>query len=178
MQTQSTAGYEKMLDLISEKIIELGMDLGLECLSSVADDTAFSNKYKEVVEQLFEINWGKFKSSSIEEEFDFQGLFDYLRSPSMISHVKVAIGGTQSERKQARAIIYQEAYRFAGARTLISQKQVRKIVCSILETLRTLERKKIPLETRIINAATVEEINSHSDYNTKVLCEAINMEST
>lgn len=53
-----------MLDLISEKIIELGLDLGLECFSSVANDKVFNHEYKEAVEEHFERYYDRFKLSS------------------------------------------------------------------------------------------------------------------
>ncbi len=162
-----------MLGVLLDKIIELGIDAGLECCSSLAHDMDFDHTYKKTVENSLRRYWDRFNISSQDEEFDYQGLCDYMRHPDLLPRVKGAISGTQAERSQARNSIYQAAFHYTNATSSEARKQIRRIVNGVLETLRALERNKVPLETSVALAATVDEINEHSDNNKKEICEEI-----
>ena len=60
-----------MLGVLLDKIIELGIDAGLECCSSLAHDKDFDHTYKETVENSLHRYWDRFNISSLDTVIRF-----------------------------------------------------------------------------------------------------------
>ena len=163
----------KSMDFFSEKVIELGIDAGLGFISNRVCDKEFGRKYKKAAEDYLNRYWKKFSNASMDEEFDYEGLLEFFRRPDNIEKVKSAVSGTQAERKMARAALYNTAFEFAQARTTGARTQIRKIVSAIMDALRAMERNKVPFETKVLVADSIDEINCHSDKNTELVIDEI-----
>jgi len=97
---------------------------------------------------------------SIAEEYDYEGLWEYLRN-GMIEQIKIVISGTERERKNARRDLYNAAYAHANAKTSESMDAIRKIVSDTIEILRSLAKRKIPFEDKILAAEIEDTVIDH-----------------
>lgn len=153
---------EKM-SLLAEKVVELGIDAGLGLAEAYLRDVKVRKRYIAIVEDVFKQTEGQFEKSTLEEEFDLEGIIDFLKRATTIAVVNKAITGTQSERKNAREELYNHSIYYSQARTNESKKAVRKMVSLILTALKKIERDNISYEGKIVMADLVDEIDNHID---------------
>lgn len=154
---------------LCDTVIELGFSAGVNNIIKYAKNSQTEREFKRIIIDLLDQYQKRFDNSDIYEEFDFQGLCKCLESSDAIEYVKIAIGGTKSERKRARATLYQLSFDYAHAKTAQSKNYVRNIVSTVIDVLRTLERRIVPLEIQTIIADSVDDINNQMDSNFRVI---------
>lgn len=154
--------HKDMVANVVETIIELVCNVGLNAVFHKIKDGMERKEYIESLSEylLSQKEWNGVMS--LADEYDFGGLWNYLQS-YMLDTIKVAVSGTEKERKQARKDLYCEAYKAANATTKESQKIVREMISKTIIIVRSMARNKIAFEDKFIAAEIEDIVNNHID---------------
>ena len=159
----------KGMTIIDEKIIDIGIALGLDGAKAIAQERERVRDYEKTVLDILGHHSVEFEGAGFDEEIDLEGFINFLGTSRTTEQMRTALCGTYAERKRSRAALYDMAYLYADARTSKAKGQIRKIISAVIESLRTLERAKVSQEIRCVLEDSVDEINEHADENTRKL---------
>ncbi len=137
--------------MIKEYIVEIGIDVIKEKLIDEETTIALRKRLNDFIEKQSSIYF----NCTVEEECDFEGLFDYIRN-QLLNDVQQRLFGTKKERGIARTTILSKAVSYSQAQTSISRKQVIKVTENAIDILHYFYRSKINRELKFI-AAQIEE---------------------
>lgn len=147
-----------LVDYVLETATAAGMTAWKEHIISAKEKQELSNRINQYLNQQKKYN-GIY---SIEEEYDFQGIYEYINS-NLHSKLITAVSGTERQRTAARRDLYSGAYTAAGAKTVESKEKVRRLISCFVDITRDYLRGKISLSDRFIAADIEDSINAHTD---------------
>ena len=124
---------------------ELGLVATKHKIRSIADQKIVRDRIAAFIEKKANENF----YCTVEEEIDFEGLVEYLRT-DLLEDVKQKIYGTCKERKVAYKHIMEMTAQFAQCKTQLSYKRAQKIVTQALEILTEYYRSKTNQELRFL----------------------------
>lgn len=102
-------------------IVEIGLDAIKNEALTVKQQQDIRKQLKQFIERQEKINL----SCSREEELDFAGLADYIRT-SLLIDVQVLLFGEQKERVARQKTVISKAVVYAQAQTKLSQERAKK----------------------------------------------------
>lgn len=126
------------MSLVIDYIANLGLDAVKEKVADSSDETQIKEHIADYLEQERKIN----ELISREEEIDFGGLIEYIKS-DLTDDVKLRLFGEEDERRLARNRILAKSASYASAHTKFSVKRTEKIVSTVVDILADYYRRKI-----------------------------------
>lgn len=124
---------------------ELGLDAVKDKIESKADQKIVRDRIAAFIEEKRKENF----FCTTEEEIDFGGLADYLRT-NLLEDIKLKFFGTRIERRVAYKHIMKMTAQFAQSKTQLSRQRAQKIVTQALDILTEYYRAKINKELRFL----------------------------
>jgi len=138
-----------------ECLTELGLDVWKKYIGEKIDERKLKSELKKYIETQREY----FEISSLTEEFDFQGLVDFIKSESLTDIENRIFSVKKADRKQARESIINKAVFYAEATHKDAKEIVAKIVATCLDILRNFYRKKFSKKDYIMAADIVDAVS-------------------
>ncbi len=136
----------------------IALDVGKSIFTSGWSTHALRKKLAEYIEHEGRYN----EIVSKEEEFDFQGLSEYIQY-NLIDTYKECIFGKLVSRKTAKNTVVNQAITYANAKTPQAQKRVKKIVSTSIEILRSFFKKTIKENDLFMMAELKDTIEMQAD---------------
>jgi hypothetical protein len=125
---------------------ELGLDVVKNKIKSKAERRIVRDRIAAFIEEKRKENF----YCTIEEEIDFCGLANYIRT-ELIEDVKLKFFGTHKERRDAYDHIMKMTAQYAKSKTHLSYKRAQKIVTEALNILTEYYRPKTNQELRFLS---------------------------
>lgn len=147
-----------LVDFVLEAAASAALNAGKQYVISAVEKQELSDRINQYLNSQQKYNG----VNSIAEEYDFQGIYEYINQ-NLNEKLVTAVAGTESQRTEARSALYSGAYTAAGAKKPESREKVRLLVSCFIEITRDFFRGKIPMTDRFNAAEIVESINSHTD---------------
>lgn len=141
---------KKMVDIVTDFAIEAGKNKATE-FKEKQQIRAAIRSYIEAQQKYNEI-------CSLSEEFDFQGLIEYIEETLMAEVETWLYSVSAKERGAARKHIIASAVSYSKAETDDAKKHVTRITSNTLDIIKTCCRKRIPKSYRLTAAEIVDEI--------------------
>ena len=113
---------------------------------------------KNSIESYIETQRYHFDTYSLDEEFDFEGLSQYLRDNHAQKICERLFGETEQIRGDAHRHIVAQALAYAHATTPSQKSKVQKYVNDVLCMLRAFNEKKLPNELRYLRTSITENL--------------------
>ena len=126
------------MSIVVDCLIDLGMDAGKEYLKDKKNELLLKNEIYSYINEQSNIN----EICTLEEEIDFQGIVNYLRS-NLLCDVKRYLFGKYNERNSVKEKILCMAYEHSKACNVKQKKRVEKIVDGVLDILCSFYRSQI-----------------------------------
>ena len=99
-----------------------------------------------------------FDLCSIDEEFDFEGLLDYV-SNNLIEDMKIRVfSKLRKEREKARNTIINKGLQFSQANTKESKAKVTKLVANCIDVIRDFYKKQLTIKDYLLRSEIVDDI--------------------
>lgn len=148
--------------MIIDSIIDLALDAGIDRLSEKIDE----RKLREDLERYIKNNKKYMMLNSREEEFDFQGLVEYIHN-HLLDDVKNRIFAVdKTTRSNARKQIIEKACSYASSQPKESKDAITKYVSNCIDMIREFYKKKSNFKDSIIMSEAVYAIeNTIKDEN-------------
>ena len=140
---------------VGECVADLGLDVAKKYICEKIDD----QKLKLELVKYIESQKDYFEISTLAEEFDFQGLIEYIKSESLTDIENRIFSVNKNERKQARESIINKAISYSHAEHKEAKQTVAKIVAICLDILRNFYRKKFSKKDYIMAADIVDAVS-------------------
>lgn len=152
------------MSIITDFIVESG----LEIVEEQIHDAAAEKQVRERIESFLDKQQSLNLNVSLEEECDFSGLCEYIRS-DLIDDVKQRCYGNSKERGLAHDRIMQNACSYASANTKLSARRVMKIVGTAIDILANYYRSRVNRELRFVTGE-IEDIvkEEHEETRAKI----------
>ena len=99
-----------------------------------------------------------FDLCSIDEEFDFEGLLDYV-SNNLIEDMKIRVfSKSRKEREKARNTIINKGLQFSQANTKESNAKVTKLVANCIDIIRDFYKKQLTIKEYFLCSEIVDDV--------------------
>ncbi len=148
-----------LIKKVEECLAEIGLDVGKRHVNEKIDEYKLKSEIQKYVKHYRTY----FEFSSLTEEFDFQGLVDYLQS-ELIADIENRIFSIKTEdRRQARESIINKAIVYAEAKQKDAKENVAKITAICLDILRNFYLKKFSKKDFIMAAEIVDAVSEEVD---------------
>lgn len=158
--------------MIVDFIVEIGLEAVKDKICDVKELNDIRCRLKEFVERQAYVN----EQCSMEEEFDFQGLIEYIKN-DLINDVQIRLFGDRKERGIARETIISKAIAYSQANNSLSRRRATDIIDNAMNILRDFYKKKVNRDWKYIASQiedTIIEANSQKvDEQTEVILERV-----
>lgn len=151
-----------------DTVLGIGLDACKGKLKSVKEQVQIREKLEAYLSVELQKNW----FCTQEEEIDFEGLANYIRT-DLINDVEIRLFGEKEQRAQAREEILRKAAEYAHAHTSLSRERAISIVSNALNVLREFYRTKVPRDYLYIAGEMVDIIGEKQEQETEKLSEKI-----
>ena len=124
-------------DILLDKLTDIGLEVGKSQINKKLNEQLLRNKLKKYISEQKELN-GLY---SMKEEFDFEGLLNYILN-HLITDVQTRVFSINTvERGRAREEVIDKAVKFSKANTKESINNVKKLLQRVLILLNLFEGK-------------------------------------
>lgn len=144
--------------MIVDYIVELGLDVIKSELITANEQKAIKEWMKKFIAQ----QEGPNVNCTLEEEIDFEGLANYLRS-DLLEDVQVLLFGSSTERIVAEKVVMSKAITYAQAKTKLSCDRAQKMTETAIDILRSFYRSQMSRELRFASAEVVDSVNDATE---------------
>lgn len=125
-------------DILLDKLTDIGLEVGKSQINKKLNEQLLRNKLKKYISEQKELN-GLY---SMKEEFDFEGLLNYILN-HLITDVQTRVFSINTvERGRARKEVIDKAIKFSKANTKESINNVKKIVATSIDIIKSFYSKK------------------------------------
>ncbi len=146
-------------DILLDKLTDIGLEVGKSQINKKLNEQLLRNKLKKYISEQKELN-GLY---SMKEEFDFEGLLNYILN-HLITDVKTRVFSINTvERGRAREEVIDKAVKFSKANNKESINNVKKIVATCIDIIKYVYSKNISLQDYIIASDIVNSVTEHVD---------------
>ena len=129
-------------DILLDKLTDIGLEVGKSQINKKLNEQLLRNKLKKYISEQKELN-GLY---SMKEEFDFEGLLNYILN-HLITDVKTRVFSINTvERGRAREEVIDKAVKFSKANNKESINNVKKIVATCIDIIKYVYSKNISLQ--------------------------------
>lgn len=147
------------LGLVGEYVAGLGLDAAKDYMGDRIDQRRLKTTLKQYIEKERQYN----EICTLSEEFDFQGLIDYI-TEDMLAELKTRFFSVKrKEREKAHHEILSRAVSYSGAETDEAKKRVARIIAISLEIVRHFFKNKISVFEYVLAAEVVDAVNENID---------------
>lgn len=116
------------------------------------------HKLKKDLEDYILSKKKDFDLCSIDEEFDFEGLLDYV-SNNLIEDMKIRVfSKSRKEREKARNTIINKGLQFSQANTKESKAKVTKLVANCIDIIRDFYKKQLTIKEYFLCSEIVDDV--------------------
>lgn len=120
-------------DILLDKLTDIGLEVGKSQINKKLNEQLLRNKLKKYISEQKELN-GLY---SMKEEFDFEGLLNYILN-HLITDVQTRVFSINTvERGRARKEVIDKAIKFSKANTKESINNVKKIVATSIDIIKS-----------------------------------------
>ena len=124
-------------DILLDKLTDIGLEVGKSQINKKLNEQLLRNKLKKYISEQKELN-GLY---SMKEEFDFEGLLNYILN-HLITDVQTRVFSINTvERGRARKEVIDKAIKFSKANTKESINNVKKIVATSIDIIKSFYSK-------------------------------------
>ena len=124
-------------DILLDKLTDIGLEVGKSQINKKLNEQLLRNKLKKYISEQKKLN-GLY---SMKEEFDFEGLLNYILN-HLITDVQTRVFSINTvERGRARKEVIDKAIKFSKANTKESINNVKKIVATSIDIIKSFYSK-------------------------------------
>lgn len=144
--------------MIADYLLEGLLNIGVSVAKSKTKDKIDEQRLKKDLEDYIISKKKYFDLCSIDEEFDFEGLLDYVVN-NLIEDMKIRVfSKSRKEREKARNTIINKGLQFSRANTKESKAKVTKLVANCIDITRDFYKKQITIKEYLLRSETVGDI--------------------
>ena len=154
--------------MISSVLIGYFAELGLDVIKDKIESEANQKKVRDRITAFIEEKRKENFYCTVEEEIDFGGLADYLRT-DLLEDVKLKFFGTRKERQVAYEHIMKMTAHYAQSKTRLSRQRAQRIVTQALELLTDYYRSKTNKELRFLTGEVEDTLEEKHQESMKAL---------
>lgn len=144
--------------MMVDYIVELGLDAIKNELMTANEQKAIKERIKEFIMRQKEIN----VNCTLEEELNFEGLANYLRS-DLLEDVQVLLFGSSTERIVAQKAVMSKATTYAQAKTKLSCARAQKMTETAINILRSFYRSQMSRTSRFASTEVIDSVNEATE---------------
>lgn len=139
-------------------MLEELLNIGVGVAKSKTNEKIDEHKLKKDLEDYILSKKKYFDLCSIDEEFDFEGLLDYV-SNNLIEDMKIRVfSKSRKEREKARNTIINKGLQFSQANTKESNAKVTKLVANCIDVIRDFYKKQLTIKDYLLRSEIVDDI--------------------
>lgn len=144
--------------MIADYLLEKLLNIGVGVAKSKTNEKIDEHKLKKDLEDYILSKKKYFDLCSIDEEFDFEGLLDYV-SNNLIEDMKIRVfSKSRKEREKARNTIINKGLQFSQANTKESNAKVTKLVANCIDVIRDFYKKQLTIKDYLLRSEIVDDI--------------------
>lgn len=144
--------------MIADYLLEELLNIGVSVAKSKTNEKIDEHKLKKDLEDYILSKKKYFDLCSIDEEFDFEGLLDYV-SNNLIEDMKIRVfSKSRKEREKARNTIINKGLQFSQANTKESKAKVTKLVANCIDVIRDFYKKQLTIKDYLLRSEIVDDI--------------------
>ena len=144
--------------MIADYLLEELLNIGVGVAKSTTNEKIDEHKLKKDLEDYILSKKKYFDLCSIDEEFDFEGLLDYV-SNNLIEDMKIRVfSKSRKEREKARNTIINKGLQFSQANTKESKAKVTKLVANCIDIIRDFYKKQLTIIEYFLCSEIVEDV--------------------
>lgn len=144
--------------MIADYLLEELLNIGVGVAKSKTNEKIDEHKLKKDLEDYILSKKKYFDLCSIDEEFDFEGLLDYV-SNNLIEDMKIRVfSKSRKEREKARNTIINKGLQFSQANTKESNAKVTKLVANCIDVIRDFYKKQLTIKDYLLRSEIVDDI--------------------
>lgn len=160
------------MNTVLDYVLTIGCETFRDRLRDVKDNAAI----RDILKEFLEKQQKSYFSCTREEEVDFKGLSDYIRT-DLLDDVRLRLFGNEAERGYARDRIITNAIGYAQANTQLSKDRVKKTIGKAVDLLHEFYRRNIKNDLLFITSEITDSVAStvieQNREQTRVLFEKI-----
>lgn len=144
--------------MIADYLLEELLNIGVGVAKSKTNEKINEHKLKKDLEDYILSKKEYFDLCSIDEEFDFEGLLDYV-SNNLIEDMKIRVfSKSRKEREKARNTIINKGLQFSQANTKESKAKVTKLVANCIDIIRDFYKKQLTIKEYFLCSEIVDDV--------------------
>lgn len=144
--------------MIADYLLEELLNIGVGVAKNKTNEKINEHKLKKDLEDYILSKKEYFDLCSIDEEFDFEGLLDYV-SNNLIEDMKIRVfSKSRKEREKARNTIINKGLQFSQANTKESNAKVTKLVANCIDVIRDFCKKQLTIKDYLLRSEIVDDI--------------------
>lgn len=144
--------------MIADYLLEELLNIGVSVAKSKTNEKIDEHKLKKDLEDYILSKKKYFDLCSIDEEFDFEGLLDYV-SNNLIEDMKIRVfSKSRKEREKARNTIINKGLQFSQANTKESKAKVTKLVANCIDIIRDFYKKQLTIKEYFLCSEIVDDV--------------------
>lgn len=144
--------------MIADYLLEELLNIGVGVAKNKTNEKINEHKLKKDLEDYILSKKEYFDLCSIDEEFDFEGLLDYV-SNNLIEDMKIRVfSKSRKEREKARNTIINKGLQFSQANTKESNAKVTKLVANCIDIIRDFYKKQLTIKEYFLCSEIVDDV--------------------
>lgn len=144
--------------MIADYLLEELLNIGVGVAKSKTKDKIDEQRLKKDLEEFIISEKKYFDLCSIDEEFDFEGLLDYVVN-NLIEDIKTRVfSKSRKEREKARNTIINKGLQFSQANTKESKAKVTKLVANCIDVIRDFYKKQLTIKEYLLRSEIVDDV--------------------
>ena len=144
--------------MIADYLLEELLNIGVGVAKSKTNEKIDEHKLKKDLEDYILSKKKYFDLCSIDEEFDFEGLLDYV-SNNLIEDMMIRVFSiSRNERDNARNTIINNGLQFSQANTKESKAKVTKLVANCIDIIRDFYKKQLTIKEYFLCSEIVDDV--------------------
>lgn len=144
--------------MIADYLLEELLNIGVGVAKSKTNEKINEHKLKKDLEDYILSKKKYFDLCSIDEEFDFEGLLDYV-SNNLIEDMKIRVfSKSRKEREKARNTIINKGLQFSQVNTKESKAKVTKLVANCIDIIRDFYKKQLTIKEYFLCSEIVDDV--------------------
>lgn len=144
--------------MIADYLLEGLLNVGVSVAKSKTCEKIDEQRLKKDLEEYIISEKKYFDLCSIDEEFDFGGLLDYVAN-NLIEDMEIGVfSKSRKEREKAYQTIINKGLQFSQADTEESKDKVNKLVANCINIIRNFYKKQITIKEYLLRSETVDDI--------------------
>ena len=143
--------------MIADYLLEELLNLGVGVAKSKINKKIDEQRLKKDLEEFIISEKKYFDLSSIDEEFDFEGLLNYVVN-NLIEDTKTSVfSKSRKEREKAHQTIINKGLQFSQADTEESKDKVNKLITNCINIIRNFYKKQITIKEYLLCSETLDD---------------------